>query len=297
MAALLILAYFYQGPYQDWKDKEGETLLPGVTSEDIVAADIEKNATTTVSLTRDEEGWRLADSKEFYVAEGVGEELNVALSGLLEESVQTVSADPERKREFSVDDSGVKLVLHYGEEGEEERQQAEFRVGNVGPQPETSYVSRSEQEETYLVESPLAETVQRDRWGDPLVFDDEPEDVERVRFQYPDREFTVTREEEGWTFDSSYAGSVSSEEMEEVVNMMTYLTASDIPEQDFEDTGLDKHLIIVEASGEDMSNTLMVGEENEEGLYYAKAGKSDNIYLITEEQKDLLDRTAEDLRK
>jgi hypothetical protein len=52
----------------------------------------------------------------------------------------------------------------------------------------------------------------------------------------------------------------------------------------------------VEASGEEENNTLMVGEADQEGLYYAKKAKSDNIYLITEEQRNILKTTVEDLR-
>ena len=43
-------------------------------------------------------------------------------------------------------------------------------------------------------------------------------------------------------------------------------------------------------------NTLMVGDDNGEGLYFAKRGDSDNIYLISEEQRDVLDQTIRSLR-
>ena len=79
---------------------------------------------------------------------------------------------------------------------------------------------------------------------------------------------------------------------------MSNLTAISIPEQTFDNTGLEKNNIIVEATGEGINNTIMVGdaEDDEESRYYIKRGDSDNIYLITKEQRDALDNQIWDLQ-
>jgi hypothetical protein len=40
----------------------------------------------------------------------------------------------------------------------------------------------------------------------------------------------------------------------------------------------------------------MIGEANEDGLYYAKKAKSDNIYLVASEVKDTLEKTIAQLQ-
>ena len=121
--------------------------------------------------------------------------------------------------------------------------------------------------------------------------------------QYPDREFAIEKvkngDKEEWQGTLPYKFKVSEEKINKILNIMTSLRATRIPEQKFEGTGLEKHLIIVEASGDDVDSVLMVGDtykDGEEELYYAKRGDSDNIYLITKEQRDELDKTIRDLR-
>jgi hypothetical protein len=165
LALLLIAVYIYQGPYSDWRDNKGGDVLASTVVEDLDGLEIEKNATTTVSLAKDEKGWKLADSKEFYIKEGINEELNDALRNLKEGSVEEVSSSPNRRGEFGTDDSGVKLTLYSGEE-----KVKELIVGGSGPGIESSYISYPEKWETYSVESGISGLVQREQWGDPEMF-------------------------------------------------------------------------------------------------------------------------------
>ena len=77
---------------------------------------------------------------------------------------------------------------------------------------------------------------------------------------------------------------------------MTSLNAVAIPAQTFDGTGLESHSIIIEISGDGVQNVLMVGGENEEGNFFAKKGSSDNIYLISPEQKESLETSIRGLR-
>jgi hypothetical protein len=292
LVLLLIATYIYQGPYNDWREnKEEGNILAGATVEEVDKMEIRKNATTTISLAKDEKGWKLADSKEFYVQESVNKELNDALRGLKKSEAEEISSKADRKEEFGTGDSGVRLTLYSGDEKVEE-----LIVGDRGVSFESSYISFPGKQETYSIESGIAGLTSKEQWGDPIIFDADKESINKVRLQYPDNEFTIEKQEEGWRGTSPYEFNVSEEKMDKVLNVMTNLVASDIPEQDFEGTGLEKHLIIAEASGDKIDNTLMVGEANDDGLYYAKKAKSDNIYLITEEQRNVLKTTIEDLR-
>ncbi|MBU4026105.1 DUF4340 domain-containing protein, partial [Patescibacteria group bacterium] len=112
-----------------------------------------------------------------------------------------------------------------------------------------------------------------------------------------------------WEGISPYEFSVDENKIDEILNIMSNLIAAKIPEQTFDGTGLEKNLIIAQATGEGIDNILMVGgalqngstalrdygANAEEELYYAKKGDSDNIYLITKEQRDELDKNIKDL--
>lgn len=293
LIVLLAIAYIYQGPYQEWKQsgKKGGDLLSNIkTVEEVTGVEIRKGTTTVTTLEKGEEGWKLADSKEFYIKESNEDDLKGALESLFQDEWEVVSTNPDSKKEFQTGENGTHFILST------DNKEESLVVGKTGPDFQSSYLSFPDSSKTYLADSNISDLANVEQWGDPIIFDTDKENITELRFQYPDNEFTVTKEEEKWRGTVPYNFSVDQEKIKEVLNVMTDLTAADIPKQTFEGTGLGKHLIIVEAGGEE-SNTLMVGENNKEGLYYAKKAKSDNIYLITEEQRNKLKRSISDLRQ
>ena len=295
LVVLIAAAYIYQGPYQDWKEGQGEgnNVVAGVEVEQIESITFQKaNATTTVAaLQQDDQGWKLADSKEFYIKDSSEKDLEQALQDLSENTWEVVSTNAENKEEFHTGTSSTHMEISL--DGEET---ITLAVGKTGPDLQSSYISVPDSSRTYLVDSEISSLAQKEQWGDPVVFDTDKENITELRFQYPDNEFVVRKENGEWRGTSPYNFQVSQDKIEEVVDIMADLTAADIPAQEFEGTGLSQHLIIVEASGEEVNNTLMVGESNDQGAYYAKKGKSDNIYLITEQQRDTLKTSIEELR-
>ena len=99
-----------------------------------------------------------------------------------------------------------------------------------------------------------------------------------------------------WKGVSPYIFSVDEAKVSEVLEAVSALTAIDIPEQTFAGTGLDKNLIIVQVKGPGIDNTIMLGDSNENGDYYAKKADSDNIYLVASLVNDALDKQIRDLR-
>jgi hypothetical protein len=59
---------------------------------------------------------------------------------------------------------------------------------------------------------------------------------------------------------------------------------------------LEKNQLIVEALGEGVKNILMVGNDNGKGLFYAKKGDSDIIYLISKSDRDGLNQNQAQLK-
>lgn len=303
LVVLIVLAYLYQGPWQD--QEKGNNFLSNVDIEEVDRMEItRKEATTTILTKQAEAEWKVEGEGNFYVESDVAEKLEDKLGDLTESEFELVSTNKDKKSEFRTDkENGSEVVLY--QEGEKV---AEFISGGLDSSTlNSTYVSHPDSAETYAAQGvDLTSVMLRKDWRSKVIFDTSGEEMDKVRFQYPDNEFTVEKVEEEGTTTTQWQGTrprefeVSEEKIEEVLQVMTDLEAARIPEQTFEDTGLSQHLIIVEASDDSVSNTLMVGKKDgelrDQSLYYAKKGSSDNIYLITGEQRDKLDRTIQDLK-
>jgi hypothetical protein len=135
----------------------------------------------------------------------------------------------------------------------------------------------------------LREVFEQAEWRDLTIFSSAKEKINKIRFQYPNREFTVEFKNDKWSGVLPEKFTVNQEKIGKIAQIMSSLKAREIPEQTFKNTGLEKHLIIIEAAGEAIDNVLMVGA-SQGGLSYAKRGESDNIYLIDKSARDELDK-------
>ncbi|MCG2695676.1 DUF4340 domain-containing protein [Candidatus Parcubacteria bacterium] len=317
---LIALAYFYQGPFKDWKSDLGkpDNFLAKIDASQIDKIEIIKNGETAV-LIKENDKWKIAGTKDFYVEENLADSLNKALGEAISADVELVSSNKDKKSEFKTNlEQGVGVKLFQNEENEI----ANFVIGKTGNDFST-YVSESNLDETYKIKINLSGLFSRDSWYDKNIFLSDKEKISKIRFQYPDREFIITKTQKHentetletekleyeWEGISPYEFSVDENKIDEILNIMSNLIAAKIPEQTFDGTGLEKNLIIAQATGEGIDNILMVGgalqngstalrdygANAEEELYYAKKGDSDNIYLITKEQRDELDKNIKDL--
>lgn len=301
LAVLVAVAYLYQGPVGDWLEERRQ---PANFLADINTADVTRveaaGENGTITLVRVDDGWKIEGTKDFYLKDRVVQTMETALSDAKQSELEVVSTNPDKKSEFETDEGSGTLVKLY----ESGNQTAEFTVGKLASDFTSSYVSQPGLDKTYKTAASLSQAFANTEWYDKTIFDSGTGKISQVRFQYPESEFTVEKEGEGdeatWVGTEPYRFRVDDEIVEEAVGVMTALSAADIPEQTFAGTGLEKHSIIVQATGEGLDNTLMVGDaqdpEAEEPLYYAKKGSSDNIYLITEEQKEILDKSIREMR-
>jgi hypothetical protein len=305
LAAILVVlaasAYFYQGPVGDWLEERGEpdNWLSGIDLAEVGKVVVVNNNGTT-TLVRIDDRWKIEGTKDFYVPANVAVNMESALEDAGVAEPEVVSTNPDNKVEFQTDDNNGVTVELYQDNG----LAASFIVGKLASDFSSTYVSRSDISETYKIAADLNRAFARAEWYDRAIFSAKEDDVTEIRFQYPESEFTVTREGEGdeatWVGTIPYRFAVDDEKVNKVAAIMANLDAAEIPEQTFEGTGLGSHEIIVQATGKGLDHTLMVGNardpEAEEPLYYAKKGSSDNIYLITEEQKEILDTSIRELR-
>lgn len=296
---LIALAFLYSGPVQEWRQQLGrsDNILAGFDFSQVNLISITNNGNTT-ELEKIGDRWRIVGTNDFYVADNIMNTVINEMNSAVKSEVEVVSENRDKKADFETDElSGIKLTLKQGD-----TILKELIIGKYTPDYQGSFISEPNIDETYSFKANLRAAFDRDDWYDRTIVKADKESINKLRFQYPTREFTLEKQEDGWVGTLPYKFTVDEEKINGILDLMSDLTAADIPVQDFAGTGLEKNLIIVQASGENIDQTLMAGEaratesEDEPVLYYAKRGDSDNIYLIEKEKRDLLDQTINSLR-
>ena len=313
---LIALAYLYQGSFQEWKSNSAKpnNFLSGIDVSQIDRIEIIKNNKITknnkiIIIEKQGDKWKIADTKNFYVAESLAVSLNKALEEAISADVELVSSNKDKKSEFKTDESGVRVKLYAqptsdsSQEGkptpdpsQEGNLMADFIVGKTANDFVSAYILEFNSDKTYKIKANLSGLFNREDWYDKNIFSSSKENISKIRFQYPDREFNLEKINGEWAGVSPYEFGVDEEKINKILDIMADLTAVEIPEQIFENTGLEKNLIIIQATGEGIDNTLMIGDDNGEELYYVKKGDSDNIYLIIKAQRDELDKQIKDMK-
>ena len=285
LIVMIALAYLYQGPLKKWQTNLGKTknFLVKVEVDKIDKIEI-TTADKTVILEKQFQKWKISDTKNFYAQPQLVDELLKNLRELQQADLELVSKDKNTKSEFKTDQNGIAVKLFEGSKI------TLFTVGKTGPDFISAYLSQPEVATTYAVKLNLETALTPSEWRETTIFSTAKEKITKIRFQYPNREFSLEKKDGQWTGILPSSFPVSQEKIEKILEIMSQLQATRIPEQTFAGTGLEKHLIIVQTTGEGVDNTLMVGQANKDNLYFAKTGDSDNIYLITKEQRDELDK-------
>ena len=302
LAALIIIAFVSEGPLKDWRAKIGkvENILATVDFSQVSRIDINRPG-ETLSIEKDGDRWKIANTKVFYVRDDIIQGIELALNTARVADTELASENADKKDNFEVGESGTGISLRQGD-----TLLYEFVVGKVGADFTSTYITRNDTPKTYLIKANLNSALVRQDWYDPIILKSDVEKISKLRFQHPSVEFTVELLEDEWQGTLPYDFDVDEEKFEPILEIMANLTATDIPEQIFDDAGFDKDTIIVQATGEEIDNTIMIGGpravdageevDPEDILYYAKRGDSDNIYLISAQQKELLDVRIQDLK-
>jgi len=291
LIVLIILAYAYQGPLKKWQNNLGKpkNILAKIKIDLVDKIEI-INQGKTITLAKQNQKWKYDNSKDFFadasVMSKVFDELKIAAAS----EIELVSNNRERKSEFKTDSFGLEIKIYQAD-----KKVLDFIIGNRARDYLSSYISTPESASTYAVKADLLGVFNPADWRDFTIFSTPKEKINKIRFQYPNREFTAEFKDGEWSGTLPDKFSVKPEKIQSVLDVMSNLKATEIPVQIFSNTGLDKHLIIIEASGDGVDNVLMVGQASD-SLYYAKRGDSDNIYLISKAERDGLDKWSWQLR-
>lgn len=299
LVILIVITYLYQGPLKEWRENLGN---PKNFLRDVNVDEIEEiiivNIGKEVVLDKTGKRLKIGGTKNFYTKDIVAKNILDSLEKAAGLKLELVSSNQDKKSEFKTDESGIQVKIY-----QSGKQITDFVVGKIAPDYESVYISESGLDDTYIIGVNLRNPFNQVEWKDDIIFSSDKDKINKIRFQYPNREFTIEKKEDKWNGIIPYGFSVDEKKAEKVISIMTDLRAAGIPEQTFAGTGLEKHLIIVQATGDGVDNLIMIGDstglaqdDNGDELYFAKHGDSDNIYLITKEQRDELDKRIWELK-
>ncbi len=301
LVILIIFAYLYQGPIKKWQanSNKPDNFLAKINVDQINKIEIIKNNENKIVLEKNGDKWKIAETKDFYVPKNTAKTMIENLKKAVESDLEIVSDNVDMKKEFKTDDNnGIKIKIVQANSDI-----VEFIIGKPGNNYKSSYVSEQENQKTFLVNSNLNNIFSGNDWYDKTIFSIDKTKISKIRFQYPDRSFVVEKsvveDKDEWNGTSPYKFKVDNEKILEVIDSLSDLEAIKIPEQKFKGTGLEKNLIIIQIIGEGIDNTIMIGDSNsdeENELFYAKKSSSDNIYLITKEQRNQLNKNIKDFK-
>lgn len=297
LIVLIAAAYIYNGPWQKMQMDKGKVknFLAKITVADIDMIDITSLGKTT-TLEKNGERWKIGGTKDFFTDDSVSASLVSGLDEAKKAEMELASENKDKKSDFETDETNGTLVkLRQGD-----KVLSEFYVGKASDNSASSYISLSGDDKTYVIKSALSDLFRREDWYDRKIFASNQAGINKIRFQYPNREFTIEKKDDVWTGIAPNKFKADNDKLSEILSLMSSLSAVKIPEQNFTGTGLEKSGIIVQATGEGIDNTIMIGNayKSDDGLeyYYAKKATSDNIYLITKSNRQALDKNIWDLR-
>lgn len=290
LVVLIISAYAYQAPLKKWRDNMGKPEnIFSKTKIDLIRRLADKieviDNGKQIILSKQDQKWKYGGGKDFYADAAIMSKVFDELEKACLSEIELVSNNKERKSEFKTDESGVEVKIY-----QDGNIVLNFIAGKMAGNYANFYFSSPESAATFAVKADLAGAFRPYDWRDFTIFSSPAEKINKIRFQYPNREFTVELKDGEWVGTLPEKFSVNNEKIKTILDIMSDLKASEIPEQIFANTDLEKHLIIIQASGDGIGNILMVGKAAADGLYYAKKGDSDNIYLISKDERDMLDK-------
>lgn len=301
LAVLVLSAYLFNGPFADWRKNlsRPKNFVAGFQVGDINKIETEKNGKKIniekVSVTvgsSTEEKWKIAGTKDFYLTKEATDKITTAIRELLAAKLDLISENKDKKKDFEVGDKGTKVTLKKGD-----KVMADFVIGKMTGDYAGVFLSKADLDKIFSVKIiALNFAFSEDSIYNKTIFKADANGMRKIRFQYPGREFVIEKKSEQWTGTKPQSFVVNKAKVDAIANLLADFSAAEIPEQSFKGTGLEKHEIIVQVTGDGVDNTIIIGGKNGKGMYYAKTSKSDTVYLISKENRDVLNKKIEDLK-
>ena len=281
---LICLAWFYQGPYKDWSFKKNLPVNPLATLNTDTLNSIEITKGSSTAKLKKTDGVWYVDSNEkvkFKVTKTVIDPIVEKLAEAKKANLQLISNNQDKQKEYELtDDKSTQIKLT------DNKNSFEVVLGKTTSDYMGSFVTTKNNNKTYKFSAiNLSALFGRDDWRDLTIFSQGEKKATSMRIQYQGKKLELTKTGENWVAGKTKYNTAS---VEKIATAMANLFATRIPEQNFKPAGLEKPEVILEVKGDGFDNTLMIGKKNKDGLFYAKTGEQDNLYLINKNDHDIL---------
>lgn len=293
---LIVLAggiYLYNGPFKAWQEKRQapDNFLASVNIDEADKIEVVRSG-KTVTLVKEGENWKIIGEGNFYASKKEVESMKAEFNKAKEAKLELASNNKDKKDDFDlVKENGTEVKLSKGD-----KVMLQFMIGKMTSDFSGVFLGREEDDKSYSVSAELRGAFSPYEWRDLAIFNFSKDKISRMRFQYPDRQFTMERKDGKWAGTAPAGFSANQDKMDEFLIAMSQLQAEAIPAQKFAGTDLEKNLMIIEAEGSGEKYALMVGKDTGQGQFYAKRGDSDNIYLISKLSRDAFNKKVEDFK-
>jgi hypothetical protein len=290
LLVLIGLAFAYQGPIKAWRERASQpkNFLASIDFAKVDKVEIGPGGKTV--LVRQGDDWKVGtDKKAANASPGAIEQMLDQLKTAQQKPLELASTNKDRKAEFQTDSSGIEVSFYQGDN------KTIIIVGKMTSDYASAYLSRPDDDSTYrAAQANLQSVFAAEEWRDLAIFKGgDSAKVQKLRLQFPDKQFVLEKKGEDW-FEGK--NKLNKDKVSKIIARMTELTAAKIPAQDFKPSGLDKSSLIIQATGGDVDNTLMIGKADAQKQYYAKRGDGDMIYLISQADRDELNKKPDQLK-
>lgn len=308
---LLAAYYLMENPSTDIYDMSEarvEPLFGGLSTDNIAKIKITtKNAET--NLARTDTGWVVVEEDNFPANEDL---INQILESLPEMTTEEIASNnPENAEFYKVDpENGVRVRMM----NKNDKVLADYYVGKNGP-GRNSYV-RVEGDDLVTIQENVFK-YQYDKstkaWRNRSIVKFDAEKVKRLEITRPGAPKDTPLEEAAggatetvalvknaageWEMMQPEFRNGNKSNIQNVVRTFSNLTASDIPPQDAENTGLDEPYITARVVMEDgLEHTAVIGAKREKANnYFAKNVDSDLIFAVAKYQVDTFRKSLDEL--
>jgi len=299
---LLILslgAWAYTVPYQKWqaekKINDSGNFLSDVNMDLVDKIEVSRGDLDKNFIKKNNGVWLYGESAlptEKIIMDSMEEKLrNIATSEFVK-----VSINPDKKTNFGINQLSLQVKMYQGDV-----EMADFFIGNLTGDYQSTYISRNNDDNTYSVADTLVQSFDYASWPDKTITDSAIEGVDVINLNYPNYVISLTNKpaatgEIYWRSEKPYALRLNKEKVEEFLNKALKLEATSMPPQAGDDYGLENPVLVVEISGADVNEKLIFGGQNKNNEYYIKQEKTGHVYLVTKENKEAIFKQIKDFQ-
>jgi len=275
LAALVLLL---ERPWSKEGEDAGKALYPNFSA-DRVDRIVVESSKDTVTLAKRGELW-VIEGANLYPADTAS--VHRALEAVDHWTAnQIVSKNPAKHSVYEVDSTGVLVKLYAGKDDPA----VSLIVGKTSPEGGT-YFRPVGSDEVYGSPDRIRSLFVRVEraWQDRRVFDVEPTEISRLKFEHGDSTAVLEKGTDGtWALKEPETFAVKTEEVDNLLRHVCKLVANAMPDTmpTPSQAGFDHPKRKVRAERLDGTGIdLLIGSQAWDGTYYAKAADRDWIYKV-----------------